>query len=195
MRVLITWGSKRGGTAGIAGTLAEAIRRDGIEVDAIPAAQAAPHGYDAVIVGGALYMQRWHRAARRFVRRHARELSTVPTWFFSSGPLDDSAERSSIEPVPQVAALMARVGARDHVTFGGRLAHDARGFPASAMAKKHSGDWRNPERIRAWGDEIASALPTARANPPVVATPGHRWLFVAAAVLLMIGVSVALFPR
>lgn len=29
------------------------------------------------------------------------------------------------------------------------------------MAKKFSGDWRNPERIRDWANELASELPAA----------------------------------
>ena len=31
--------------------------------------------------------------------------------------------------------MMEKVGAKGHVTFGGRLPADAKGFPASAMAK------------------------------------------------------------
>jgi len=58
------------------------------------------------------------------------------------------------------------------VTFGGRLSPDARGFPASAMAKKHSGDWRNRDRIRGWAKDIATALPSARPGVPVV-HPAH----------------------
>ena len=42
-----------------------------------------------MIVGGALYAFRWHKDARRFVKRHADELAGRPTYFFSSGPLDD----------------------------------------------------------------------------------------------------------
>jgi hypothetical protein len=66
---------------------------------------------------------------------------------------------------------MERVGALGHATFGGRLAADARGFPASAMAKTRSGDWRNLSRIRAWATDIARVLPTARPGP-VVEQPG-----------------------
>jgi menaquinone-dependent protoporphyrinogen oxidase len=32
-------------------------------------------GVDAVAVGGALYANKWHKAARRFVRRHRAELA------------------------------------------------------------------------------------------------------------------------
>jgi menaquinone-dependent protoporphyrinogen IX oxidase len=34
MRVLITWGSKRGGTEGIARSLGESLRAQGLDVDA-----------------------------------------------------------------------------------------------------------------------------------------------------------------
>jgi hypothetical protein len=93
-------------------------------------------------------------------------------WFFSSGPLDDSADRRVIPPTTQVEILMERVGAQGHATFGGRLLPGARGFPASAMAKKHAGDWRHADPIRSWAIDIARALPTARAGV-VVAQPGR----------------------
>jgi hypothetical protein len=35
------------------------------------------------------------------------------------------------------------------------------------MAKKHSGDWRNPDRIRAWAATLASELPTATPGTPI----------------------------
>lgn len=173
MRVLVTWGSKRGGTEGIARIVGEQLQREGFDVDVLPSRAAAKAtSFDAVIVGGALYANRWHPAARRFVNRQEKRLRGVPAWFFSSGPLDDSAEHQTIAPTAQVSVLMQRVGAQGHVTFGGRLTPDARGFPASAMAKKHSGDWRRPELIAAWASEIARALPTAR--PGVATTPPGR---------------------
>lgn len=175
MRVLVTWGSKRGGTEGIARILAEALRHEGLDVDLLPSEVAAKAtSFDAVVVGGALYANRWHAAARRFVNRQEKRLRDVPVWFFSSGPLDDSAEHKTIAPTRQVSVLMQRVGAQGHATFGGRLAPDAHGFPASAMAKKHAGDWRQPERVRAWASEIARALPTAR--PRVATIPRGRSL-------------------
>ena len=163
MRVLVTWGSKLGGTKGIAQMVAEELERHGVEVALMPAEWGLTlRGYDAVIVGGALYASRWHKSARRFVTGNVVALRRVPVWMFSSGPLDDSADRESIPPVREVAAMMERVGALGHVTFGGRLPADAKGFPASAMAKKRAGDWRNPEKVRAWAAEVAEALPRAR---------------------------------
>jgi menaquinone-dependent protoporphyrinogen oxidase len=163
MRVLVTWGSKRGGTAGIGQILAAELASRGIDVVAAPAAEVrSVAGVDAAIIGGALYANRWPASVRRFMNRNAQTLRKIPVWLFSSGPLDDSADRTVIPPTTQAAVLAERVGAKGHVTFGGRLTPDAKGFPASAMAKKHSGDWRNPDRIRAWAAELADALPAAK---------------------------------
>lgn len=198
MRVLVTWGSERGGTEGIAHMLADALTREGVDVEALPPeAIATLHGFDAVIVGGALYANRWHRVARRFVRRHLQELRRVPVWFFSSGPLDASADGTELPPTNQVAALMERVGARGHQTFGGRLLPDTKGVMARAMAKKMGGDFRNPARIRAWADELAAALPAAR--PGLAVEPGARSAsrlvaHVLVAALAAFAVRVALTP-
>lgn len=163
MRVLVTCGSKRGGTEGIGRMLGQALEAAGFEVVASPVAKLRTlDGFGAVIVGGALYANRWPGSARRFVNRHVAQLRKVPVWFFSSGPLDDSADRAEIPATPQVSVLAERIGAQGHVTFGGRLEATARGFAASAMAKTNSGDWRNQERIRRWADELARRIPEAR---------------------------------
>jgi menaquinone-dependent protoporphyrinogen oxidase len=159
MRVLLVFGSKRGGTAGLADMIGDALTEAGCEVVECPA-NAVPEleGIDAVIVAGALYANRWHRGARRFVRRNTAALRELPVWLVSSGPLDDSAERQDIPPTKQVAKLAKRVGARSHVTFGGRLSGNATGFPASTMAKTHAGDWRDKAHIRSWVESLVAAL-------------------------------------
>ncbi len=163
MRVLITWGSKLGGTEGIARIIGETLKGEGFAVSLVPASEVRDvEAYDAAVVGGSLYANRWHRDARRLIARHLSALRRIPVWLFSSGPLDDSADREELAPAPQVAVLIERVGAVGHVTFGGRLADDVKGFPASAMAKTMRGDFRNPDRIRTWAKELARALPDAR---------------------------------
>jgi menaquinone-dependent protoporphyrinogen oxidase len=159
MRVLVVFGSARGGTQGLAHMVATGLRQEGLTADVQPAGEVRElSGYDAVVVGGALYAARWHRAARRFVRRHRAYLLECPTYFFSSGPLDDSAAAGEIPPVKGVAALMDQVAAHGHVTFGGRLDEHTRGFPASAMAKKQAGDWRDAAHVRRWTKTIAAEL-------------------------------------
>ncbi len=159
MQVLVAYGSKRGGTAGLAAMIGGALEAAGMTADVRPAAKVdSLDGYDAVIVGGALYATRWHRDARRFVRRWAAELSGRPVWLFSSGPLDDSASQRDIPPVAQVRKAMELCHARDHATFGGRLAPYARGFPAAAMAKKNPGDWRDEAQVTRWVNALLPQL-------------------------------------
>jgi menaquinone-dependent protoporphyrinogen oxidase len=162
MHVLVTYASKRGGTAGLAAMLAEALQTEGFEVDRLEVGDVRTFdGVDAVLLGSGLYANRWLRPARRFADRHQTELRARPVWLFSSGPLDDRAAREKVPPTKQVIRIGAAVGSRGHMTFGGRLAPDATGFPAKAMAKKHSGDWRDRDHVARWAHEVAVALAAA----------------------------------
>ncbi|GAA2286148.1 flavodoxin domain-containing protein [Actinomadura sp. NPDC048955] len=159
IRVLVAFASERGGTAEIAEWVGAALRDAGVTADVRPAGEVESlDGYDAVVVGGALYVGRWHREARRFVRHHADGLAHRPVWLFSSGPLDRSAQERAIDPVPGVAKFARRVHARGHATFGGRLAPDARGFMAAKVARTASGDFRDRDRVGAWAAGIARDL-------------------------------------
>lgn len=159
MRALVTYGSKMGGTKGLAEWLAEGLAAQGVPCDVWPATEVHDlTPYDAVIVGGSLYANRWNKQARHFVKRNTKVLRDKAVWLFSSGPLDDSATDHPIAPTKQVTALMLRVGARGHMTFGGRLPADAKGFPASAMAKDHAGDWRDHDQVQAWAGDVAREL-------------------------------------
>ncbi len=159
MHILIAYGSKREGTAGLATMIGDALRDLGHDVVVAPAKGIRDlDGSEAVIVAGALYANRWHRDARRFVKRNRERLRQLPVWLVSSGPLDDSAEQHDIPPTHQVHKLAALVGARGHVTFGGRLASDAQGFPASAMAKTKAGDWRDSAHVQRWAKTVADEL-------------------------------------
>jgi menaquinone-dependent protoporphyrinogen oxidase len=190
-RILVTFGSKRGGTEEIAAAIARTLHGHGFQVTCLRAAQVLDvSAYDAVIVGGALYAGRWIREVRRFVARHVVALRARPVWLFSSGPLDASAQAGEIAPVRGVAAMMARLGARGHATFGGRLAADASGFPAAMMAKAHAGDWRDWQAVAHWSEDIACALadPPRRALAPADAPPPPPF-DVLAAVCLFTGVT------
>lgn len=164
MRVLVAHGSKRGGTKELAEWLGAALERRGIDVDVMPAGEVESVGdHDAVVVGGALYMFRWHADARRFVRRHRAALRRRPVWLFSSGPLDESATESDIPPVRFVRRAMEKIGARGHATFGGRLAPPYHGpLPL--------GDWRSEDHVDRWAGRIAGAL-DAISSPSLTREP------------------------
>ncbi|HYA45063.1 MAG TPA: flavodoxin domain-containing protein [Acidimicrobiales bacterium] len=165
MTVLIAYGSRWGGTEELAQMVAEELRVEALAVDVVPARQVkSVTGYEAVVIGGGLYGARWHRDARWFVKHHREQLRNCPTYLFSSGPLNDSVRRRTIVPVRSVQAAMESVVARGHVTFGGRLSPEVKGFPARAMARKHVGDWRDRAQVRTWAQRVASELQTGAAQ-------------------------------
>lgn len=179
MRVLVVYGSKRGGTQGLAEQVASTLTGSGHTVELRCASTVRElAGYDAVVLGGALYAGLWHRDARRFARRHLDALRQLPVWMFSSGPLDDSASRGELPPTAAVARIQRRIGARAHATFGGRLSPDAHGFIAHAMAQGgKSGDFRDMAAVDAWARRIAEVLaraPVTRERAPLLRDRGIR---------------------
>ena len=116
-------------------------------------------------MGGALYAFRWHREARRFVKRHTRQLRDGRPGFFSSGPLDETATQKDIPPVKGVQALMKRVPAKGHVTFGGRLTPDG-AVSRLGHGQEELGRRRDPEQVRAWTDHVAARLRADLPAPP-----------------------------
>ncbi|WP_406490040.1 flavodoxin domain-containing protein [Streptomyces phaeochromogenes] len=159
-KVLVAYGTTNGSTARIAEAVADVLRKEGLTVEALPARSVdSVEAYDAVVVGGGLYAGRWHRDARRFVRRHRRALTGRPLWFFSSGPLDATASERDIPPVPGVRRAMVRLDAKEHITFGGCLEEGAKGRIARMIVSSgKGGDFRDFGQIESWAAGIGALL-------------------------------------
>ncbi|MET9128805.1 flavodoxin domain-containing protein [Streptomyces antibioticus] len=158
--VLVTYGTTNGSTAEIATAVADVLRTRGLTAEVLPARSVTDVArYDAVVVGGGLYAGRWHKDARRFVRRHRALLKERPVWFFDSGPLDASASERDIPPVRGVRRAMDRLGVEEHVTFGGRLEDGAKGWVAGMILRSgKGGDFRDFGAIEKWAQGVADAL-------------------------------------
>ena len=75
-RVLVAFATRHGSTKEVADVIAATLDAEGIAVDVMPAGHVGHlHGYDGVVLGGALYTGRLHKDARRFLARHADELA------------------------------------------------------------------------------------------------------------------------
>jgi len=73
-RTLVAYAGKHGSTEEVAVRVAQRLCDRGHDAELKPAWQVASvDDLDCVVLGGALYMGRWHANARRFVRRHALE--------------------------------------------------------------------------------------------------------------------------
>lgn len=163
MRVLVIYASSRGGTEGLARWVAEAFARHAIDTD-IGAANFVDEieEYDAIVIGGALYNGKWHEDAAWFVERHLETLRTKNVWFFSSGPLDDSAGSGALAPVAQVQDLARRIDIRGHMTFGGVLEPKSTGFLSSLLSWGKPGDYRDPRLVEEWVGRIVTRLDQPR---------------------------------
>jgi menaquinone-dependent protoporphyrinogen oxidase len=166
-RVLVVVATKHGATRGIAEAIARELADgdEGLTVVLQDVEHApAPTGFDAVVVGSAVYAGRWREPARDWVGAHAAALRERPVWLFSSGPIG-SPPFPPEEP-HDVGPLTQLVGARGHQVFAGRLDKDLLNFGERAMVtamRAPLGDFRDWDAVRAWAADVARQL---RGNAP-----------------------------
>jgi menaquinone-dependent protoporphyrinogen oxidase len=165
MRVLVTYASRHGATADIAEVIAGVLTEDrgrdrARRVEVVPVEEVEDvTGYDAVLLGSAVYVGRWTKPARSFVRRNLAALRARPVWLFSSGPVGDAPEPD--QETADTDRLADLVGARGSRTFGGRLRRADLGRRERAVVRTvhaEDGDHRDWVEIRAWADEVADVL-------------------------------------
>jgi menaquinone-dependent protoporphyrinogen oxidase len=160
MTVLVSAASKHGATAEIAEAIGRVLAERGLAVDVRPAANVTMvDGYDAVVLGSAVYVGRWLEAARKLVEAEAAILAARPVWLFSSGPVGDPPKPAE-EPV-DVAEFVRATGARDHQVFAGKIDKGRLGFGERAMVlalRAPVGDFRDWAAIETWAHGIADAL-------------------------------------
>jgi len=158
MRVLVASSSRHGATNELAETIASTIADQGFDVDVRRMDDVdTVSSYDALVLGSAVYMDRWTSEARAFVELHEGGIATRPTWIFSSGPI---GEFDGVEPF-DAKELAERTHARDHHLFGGRLVKSSLGLRERAFASLlhvPDGDDREWAAAAAWATAIARTL-------------------------------------
>jgi menaquinone-dependent protoporphyrinogen oxidase len=160
MGLLVTAATRYGATAELAAAIAEVLGEHGLEATVLPPDQVQEvDGYDAVVVGSAVYAGHWLKPARELVDRLGGELASRPVWLFSSGPVGDPPKPEE-DPV-DVADLLAATGAPEHRIFAGRLARNQLSFPERAIVsalRVPEGDFPDWTEIRRWAAGIADAM-------------------------------------
>ena len=158
-RVLVAFASKMGSNAEIAVVIGGALAEAGLEVDVSPARTVRElDGYDAVVLGSALYAAHWQRDAHRFVNRLRGPLERRALWLWSSGPLDRALAARDLPPAANVLETMRDLPFRAHRTFGGRLDPDQPGVDEQILRTHQTGDFRDWQAIRAYAASIAREL-------------------------------------
>lgn len=159
-RVLVAYATKRGSTREVAEAVSEVLRDGELEVDCRPAAEIDDlTGYSAVVLGGALYMGRWHRDARRFLARHQETLATLPIAVFAMGPgtLEAHDVATSRKQLDRALAAVPEIEPVAVTIFGGVVDPVKLRFPFNRMRAMDARDW---DAIDDWARTIAAELRT-----------------------------------
>jgi menaquinone-dependent protoporphyrinogen oxidase len=174
--VLVAYATKHGSTRDIAESIAETLRRRGARADVREVGKIQNlTGYDACVIGSAVYFGFWRKEAVRFVRDNSAALAGRPVWLFSSGPVGtkttDPQGRDLLEVAePKVInEFRAAIAPRDHRVFFGALDLGKLGFAERMLTKMPAskelfaeGDFRDQAAIRAWATGIAEELGVAQ---------------------------------
>jgi menaquinone-dependent protoporphyrinogen oxidase len=164
VRVLVTAASRHGATHEIAEAIAAGLERRGVDAQLLRAEDLTTlDGYDAYVIGSAVYIGRWLDRARELVEAHTEPLASRPVWLFSSGPLGPPENLKPEGDPVDVGALIDATDAVEHRVFAGRLDRKLLSLPEKALVvavRAPEGDFRDWQAVDAFADGIAAWLHT-----------------------------------
>jgi menaquinone-dependent protoporphyrinogen oxidase len=162
MRALVASAGKHGATNEIAIEIGRTLTDHGVDTEVLDVEDvSALDGFDAVILGSAVYIGHWLKPATKFAEAHTDELRARPTWLFSSGPIGDPPRPPQEQEAGKADKLLVTTGAREHRVFAGKIDKGQLSFPERAVVRTvgaAEGDYRDWNEIRAWATDIATAL-------------------------------------
>ena len=172
VRVLVAAASRHGATAELAEAIADGVRSGLPEAAEVVVRRARDvddvAGYDAVVLGSAVYFGHWLEEAHDLLLRYAVPLWERPVWLFSSGPV--GVPERPPEALLDVDEEFRLARARDHRIFPGRLDRSRLEVAERAVVTAlHApeGDFRPWALAADWGASIGRALsPDVIRNEP-----------------------------
>jgi menaquinone-dependent protoporphyrinogen oxidase len=155
-KVLVAYASKHGTTSEVAESIAGTLQELGVAVEIKEAGgvhDITP--YDAVVIGGGLYMGKWHADARHLLKRHRQELAGKRLAVFGMGPdsLDESKVAESRKQLEHSLAATPELEPIAVAIFGGALKPESWRFPFNRLPAFDARDW---DAIRGWAEEVAA---------------------------------------
>ncbi len=161
--VLVAYASRFGSTQEVAEAITTALRDAGMEVELQPMQEVQRlDGYDAVVLGAALYNARWHQDAHQFLTKHQAVLKQRPVAVFSLGPMGtgDGAMRSSHRQLDKELAKYPWLKPVALQIFAGKYDGTKPGL-GSFYRLLPTRDYRDWEAIRAWAKALPAQLQRA----------------------------------
>lgn len=173
-RILVTYASRAGSTAGVAEAIGKTLAESGAQVEVRPMQEVSDlTPYTAVVAGSAIQGGQWLPEAIQFVQTHRAALAQKPFAAFLvcmtlSMPKADKYRQGVAEWMAPIRALVQPVS---EGLFAGRLElsqvpswKDRLMFRASILfGVWKEGDHRDWNAIRAWTAELRPLLERARA--------------------------------
>jgi menaquinone-dependent protoporphyrinogen oxidase len=164
--ILVTYASKYGATKEIAEKIGQVLRQAGLKVNVLPVKDVYDlTSYRAVILGCAVYIGKWLKEAREFLKGNEKSLAERPLWLFSSGPTGDGdavALLGGWQLPSDQQPVIDRIQSRNIAVFHGCINPDKLNFiekwSIKNVVKKPFGDFRDWDAITSWASGIAVTL-------------------------------------
>jgi menaquinone-dependent protoporphyrinogen oxidase len=156
--ILMAYGSKHGSTQEVAHAVAEELEAHGVDVETLPAREVDDlRPYAGVVVGGSIYMGRWHADAIGLLHRHKYALAELPLAVFGMGPRTLN-EKDVHESRAHLDRALTAVDPSAVAIFGGVVDPSELSFPFNKLPASDARDWN---RIREWAEHVAELMRNA----------------------------------
>ncbi len=167
-RILVTFASQGGSTAGISEAIGQILTSKGAVVNVMPVKEVTDLSpYQAVVIGSAVHSGKWMPEALAFVERNQNALRQMPTAVFQVCLTLAASNELYKKMVPDwFAPLRIQIQPVAEGSFAGALWPDKYSRLSEklglriflAAIKLKAGDYRNWNTIHAWTEQISPLL-------------------------------------
>jgi menaquinone-dependent protoporphyrinogen oxidase len=164
--ILIVYATKHGSAREIAHAVWDELNEEfDVEIKAADEVHDL-EGARAVVLGGSLYMGRWHADSRKFLKRFHKQLAGMPLAIYALGPLKNEEHElaDSRKQLDHALDKVSDVHPRSVAVFGGVIDPAQLHFPFNHMPKTDARDWND---INGWARSLPEVLGLVRSKEPV----------------------------
>jgi menaquinone-dependent protoporphyrinogen oxidase len=172
-KILVTYASRTGSTAGVAEAIGAVLAENGAQVDVIPMLVVEDlSDYGAVVAGSAIQHNQWLPEAQQFIQIHQAVLKQKPFAMFSvcMTLAMEKGEQYRPQIAEWVAPVRRLVPPQSEGLFAGVLDIDKIASLSDRLKFRLSvvsgvwteGDHRDWEAIRSWANELSARLPQSQ---------------------------------
>jgi len=163
-KVLVTYHSGTGCTAGVADRIGATLAANGMRVDVAPMdSDPDPRPYDAVVAGSGVRAGGWHPRARKWMSRNAAAVKGKPLAFFTVGIALAAGPEKAEEVRGYTDKMIEKTGVQPLAVgaFAGWYVPAKFSFVERRImevTKAPEGDHRDWKAIEAWASGLAPKL-------------------------------------